>query len=123
MELKIISLLLIILISLLCIIENKIKYLKKNKIESFQNEWGYSADNADNFETNFPYWNIDAWYGYNNSAYYEASSTPRACYFNIQPSQYTASYATAMIIIHVGTSSGTIPIRISGSANDFSNTL
>ena len=77
------------------------------------------SDNADNFETNQYYWNIDAWYGYNNSAYYALSSTSQSCYFNIQPNQNTASYATAMIMFYVGTGSGVIPIRISGSANDF----
>ena len=79
------------------------------------------SDNADNFETNPYYWNIDAWYGYNNSAYYVASSTPQGCYFNIQPNQNTASYATAMIPIHVGSTSKTISVRISGSANDFNS--
>jgi hypothetical protein len=79
------------------------------------------SDNADNFETNQYNWYINTWYGYNNSAYYSASSTPRPCYFNIQPNQTTASYATAMIVIHVGTNSGVVPIRISGSANDFSS--
>lgn len=77
------------------------------------------SDNADNFETNQYYWNIDSWYGYNNSAYYALSSTSQSCYFNIQPNQNTASYATAMIMFYVGTGSGVIPIRISGSANDF----